>query len=216
VAVTDLAITLAAVLKWEAAGGDVLLADGGLVRFDPGGGTVTFTGDDARFGTIVEVDVFETGVGDRVESGSITFAPAGEAAVSSWWRTDLENSRMRIWVGEIDPADGVSLTGAELVADWLVDTTARDQEAGSDLLKITFMTRLAKLFELRQGNVCSDSFHRSIWAGERGFENCTDAQQFFAWGAEAPPAGRSPAGGGGGGGGGGFGPGTNPFPQFRF
>ncbi|MFO6447870.1 hypothetical protein ACLBKU_12055 [Erythrobacter sp. NE805] len=199
-AVSDLVITLAAVLEWQAPGGDVRLADGGVVRFNPGTGTVTFTAEDARFGTLAGLDVFETGIGDMVEGGTIAFVPPADAATGDWWRADLENTRLRLWLGEIDPADGVTLTNAEPVADWLVDTPSREQAAGQDVLSLAFMTRQEKLFETSQGNVCSDTFHQSIWPGERGFENCTDAQQFFAWGAEAPPS--SSVGGGGSSGGG--------------
>jgi uncharacterized membrane protein YgcG len=205
VSATDLAITLAAVLEWQAPDGAVRLADGGVVRFNPGGGTVTFEGDHPVFGTLAGFDAFETAIGDSVEGGAFAFAPASGAAVSSWWRTDLENTALRFWVGEIDPADGVTLTDAELVADWLVDTARREQADGSDVLTIECMTRQEKLFEIRQGNVCSDAFHQTIWAGERGFENCTNSQQFFAWGTESPPGGGSGVGSNFSGGGSNFG-----------
>ena len=201
--VTDVFITLAAVLEWQAPDGDVLLAEGGVVKFNSGTGTATFSGSDPDFGTIASFDVFDTGVGDLVEGGTITFAPPADAPASAWWRTDLENTRLRVWLGEIDPADGVTLTDAETLADWLVDTATREQGNGQDLLTIQFMARDQKFFEVRQGNVCSDPFHQSIWPGELGFANATDAQQFFAWGAEAPPSG-SGGGSGGAGGGGGF------------
>ncbi len=205
-AVGDLAITLAAVIEWQAPGGDVLLADGGVVKFDPGSGEVVFSGADARFGTLAEIDAFDIGVGDQAESGNLGLVPPATAATSDWWRTDLEGSRLRVWLGEIDPADGVTLTDAEIVADWLVDTPSREQAAGQDVLQMSFITRDQKLFEIRQGNTCSDAFHQSVWPGERAFENCTDAQQYFAWGTGAPPVGgvgNSPSPGSGGPGGGG-------------
>ena len=210
-AATDLAITLAAVLEWQAPDGDVLLADGGLVKFNPGGGVVSFTGSDPGFGTIATFDVFDTGVGDQVEGGAISFVPPADAPTSAWWRTDLENTRLRIWLGEVDPATAV-MSGAEILADWLVDTANRDQAQGQDVLTLELFARDQKLFEVRQGNVLSDAFHNSIWSGERGFENATDAQQFFAWGAAAPPSGSVGSGGAGGGGGGGGGGGAGGFP----
>lgn len=200
-AVTDVSITLAAILLWEAPDGDVALADGGVVKFDPGSGTVTFDSEDAVFGTIAGFDAFDTGVGDMVEGGTITFAPNPDATLSDWWRTDLEGTRLRLWLGEI-ASDGVTLENEELVADWLVDTANREQNAGQDLLRIDFMSRLEKLFEVSQGNVCSDRFHQSIWSGERGFENCHDGPQYFAWGTDSPPVGSTARGGTGGGNGG--------------
>ncbi|MAY20319.1 MAG: hypothetical protein CL955_06845 [Erythrobacteraceae bacterium] len=200
-AVTDTAITLGAILLLEAPDGDVLLSDGGIVKFDPGTGTANFDVFDDVFGTVADFEAFETGVGDMVEGGSITFQPAFAADVADWWRTDLEGSRLRIWMGEI-ASDGVTLEDEELVADWLVDTAHREQSAGQDLLRVEFMSRLEKLFEVSQGNVCSDRFHQSIWSGERGFENCHDGPQYFAWGTDNPPAGSTQRGGSGGGNGG--------------
>lgn len=204
-AATDVSITFAAALLWEAPGGNVALADGGVVKYDPGSGTITFESEHPDFGTIAGFDTFDTGTGDNVDGGVIDFAPPSSATLSNWWRTDLENTRMRLWVGEID-SDGVTLTGEEVLADWLVDTASREQgAAGSDILSVEFMTRLEKLFEINQGNVCSDTFHRSIWSNERGFENCHDGAQYFAWGTEAPRgSGASFSSGGGGGFGGGI------------
>lgn len=211
--VSDLAITLAAVLEWQAPDGTVRLADGGLVKFNPGTGLADFEGDHPVFGTLAGFDSFDSAIGDAVEGGTFTFAPAPDAEVTDWWRTDLENTRLRFWLGEIDPADGVTLTDAELVADWLVDTPGREQAGASDLLTIDCITNLERLFNIRQGNVCSDVFHQSVWSGERGFENCTDNPGTFAWGVESPPA--SSGGGGGGGGGGVFdGGGGTQFPEF--
>lgn len=198
-AASDTAITLAMVVEWEAPDGDVRLSDGGVVKFDPGDGEVTYSGEDSVFGTVASVEVFESGVGDMVEGGNIVFAPNGSATLSDWWRADLENTRLRIWLGEID-SDGISLTGEDLLADWLVDTTKRVQgDSGAEALDLDCMSRMQKLFETSQGNVCSDRFHTSIWSGERGFENCHDGPQYFAWGTDNPSGGSNSNGTGGGG-----------------
>lgn len=202
-AVSDHAITLAKVIEWQAPGGAVRLAEGGVVKFDSGAGVVAFESGHPVFGSLARCDAFETAIDDRVEGGNITFAPATGAPVSGWWRGDLENTVLKVWIGEVDPEDGVTLTDAELVADWLLDIAGREQGEGSDLLSLDFITRLERLFEIQQGNTCSDTFHQSIFPGERAFENCTDAQQFFAWGAENPPSSGGTFGGSGGGGGGG-------------
>lgn len=211
-AATDLAITLGAVLEWQAPGGAVRLAQGGVVKFDPGTGLSVFDSEHPVFGSIVAFDAFESAIDDQVEAGRLTFAPATEAALSDWWRVDLENTALRVWIGEIDPGDGVTLTAAELVADWIVDTALREQGEGSDLLSLESMTRQERMFLMRQGNVCSDTFHQTVFPGERGFENCTDGQRFFAWGTDSPPA---PSMGGAGGNGGGGGGGGNGFPNIN-
>jgi hypothetical protein len=201
-AASDTATSFAAVLLWEAPAGDVRLCDGGVVKFDPGDGTVVFEGDNATFGTVAAFDTIESGSGDTTDGGTLVFAPPSDATLSDWWRTDLENTRLRLWVGKM-AADQVTLTGEELLADWLVDTGKRERgEGGVDLLSIEFMTRLEKLFEVNQGNVCSDAFHDTIWPGERGFENARDQRGFFAWGTEGPRGSGGSFGTSGGGGGG--------------
>jgi hypothetical protein len=182
-AASDVAITLGAILLWEAPGGDVRLADGGVITFDPGSGSLTFESEDADYGTVVDFDTVETGLGDQVDGGTFVFAPPEGAPLSDWWRADLENTRLRVWIGEVN---GAALEEEELLADWLIDTVSREQAEGQDLLSAECMTRQEKLFQTNQGNVCSDRFHDSIWSGERGFENCHDGPQYFAWGTQSP------------------------------
>lgn len=197
-----LSVTLATVLQWDAPDGAVRLSDGGIVKYDSGAGTAIFESEDAVFGTIAAFDNFESGIGDLLEAGTISFAPAPGADVADWWRTDLESTRLRLWAGQI-ASDAVTLEQEENLADWLVDTVTRERGAsGQDVLVIKFMTRLRKLAEIQQGNVCSDRFHQTVWSGERGFENCHDGPQYFAWGTEAPPSGSGGGGSGGGNGGG--------------
>lgn len=207
--VTDTAITLAAILEWEAPGGTVRLCDGGVVKYDTGAGIVTFESEHPVWGTVIDFGAFEGGIGDMVEGGEIVFAPNPAATLSDWWRDDLENTRLRVWQGEI-ASDGVTLENEELLADWLVDTATRTRgQDGEELMQVECMTRLHKLFQIRDGNTCSDRFHRSIWTGERGFENCHDGPQYFAWGTEGPSGAGSSGGAQGGGGRGG------PVDQFE-
>jgi hypothetical protein len=182
-AASDVAVTLGAILLWEAPGGDVRLADGGVITFDPGTGSQSFEGEDESYGTVVAFDAIETGVGDQVEGGTFVFAPPETAALSDWWRTDLTSTRLRIWMGEVN---GAALEEEVILADWLIDTVSREQEKGRDVLSVECMTRQERLFQTNQGNVCSDRFHDSIWSGERGFENCHDGPQYFAWGTQSP------------------------------
>lgn len=190
---TDPAIHLACFLKAEFPDGDVRLCDGGFLTYD----SESYTAADAVFGAIQQPDALEAAFGDMAESGTLTLAPARSASVGDWWRTDLENCRIRIWMGEYDPATHAVAT-AELLADLLVDTITREQGAGGqDLLRLGLMGRAEKLFLIREGNVCSERFHKSVWPGEDGFNNCTDVQGFVAWGAASPP--RSTGSGGSGG-----------------
>ncbi|MFC3097382.1 hypothetical protein [Alteraurantiacibacter palmitatis] len=180
-AATDIAITLATFIRFEAPGGDVLLADGGVVKF----GGDTFDSWHAVFGAIQKIDVIRSTIGDMAERGKLVLAPNPEASVSSWYNFGIRNARVRVWMGELE-ADGVTCTDAKRLADWQVDEITRVQMMGQDLLQIDMIGRGEKLFLTNEGNVCSDRFHQSLFPGERGFENCTDEQGYFAWGAESP------------------------------
>ncbi|MBX7496757.1 hypothetical protein K3172_12900 [Qipengyuania sp. 6B39] len=201
-AVTDLAITLAFVLKFEAPGGDVNLCDGGFLDFDAGDGVERYEAEHPVFGSIVSVGEAEAGFGDMAEGGEVVFASNPAADLADWWRSDLFDSRLRIWMVEV-AADMKTATNARLLIDRLVDTAERQQaEGGEDLLALELIGRAEKLFLTNEGNVCSSRFHQTVWPGERGFDNCTDLVGYLAWGTATPSRGGGSGGGSYGGSGG--------------
>ncbi|RKF23381.1 hypothetical protein D6851_02605 [Altericroceibacterium spongiae] len=197
-AATDPIITTAYFLKLEAPDGDVRLCDGGVLMF----GGELYESHHPIFGALIEPDAPEDGFGDMAEDGQIVLGPNPPASVQAWYRADLEGCRLRIWESDID-SDGLTAINVKQRRDMLVDTVGRRQAAnGQDQLILSLIGRPEKLFLKNEGNVCSQRFHQSVFAGERGFENCTDLRGFVAWGAETPPrsagyTGGSYAGGGG-------------------
>lgn len=182
---TDRTITLAGFLKFEAPGGDVRLCDGGFLDYD----SERYEALHPVFGSVRALDEFSAAFGDSAEDGGISFVPAPDATVSDWWRTDLGDSRIRFWQGEVS---GKTVSSATLLADLLVDTPERTQsEGGDDVLALSLIGRAEKLFLTNEGNVCSERFHKSVWSGEDGFNNCTDDPVPVAWGVEAPSTGTS-------------------------
>jgi hypothetical protein len=199
-AATDIAITIAGFLKWEAPDGDVRLTDGGLVTFS----AESYGSEDAIFGTVVSANLPASSFDGSAETGELVLVPNGDAAESLWWRSGLEDTRIRFYNGEVE-ADGHTVIDPEIEADMLIDTVELRQNGKENHLVLSLMSRANRLFYVNEGNVCSDRFHQTIWPGELGFRNCTDAQQYFAWGTSSPPSGGVGGGGSGGGGGGGFG-----------
>ena len=202
---TDVAITLACFLKFEAPDGNVLLSDGGMLEYD----SEEYTAYDDVFGAVYEPEAIEAAFGDLAEDSTLILAPNPDATLTDWYRTDLENCRVRVWMGEVD-SDGYTVSTAEQLGDYTVDTIERRQSAsGQDLLVLGLIARTEKLFLKREGNVCSERFHKTVFSGEDGFNNCTDLRGYVAWGTESPRA----AGAGGGGGFGGIDRGIAP--RFR-
>lgn len=202
---TSRTVTLVWLMKLEAPGGDVNLCDGGFVYFDAGDGSEKYEDRHATFGTLAAPDEFEAGFGDLAEAATLALVPAPGAALGDWYTNALRDSRVRFWLGELD-ADGKTVTDAKLLGDFLVDNLARTIGAdGSVVLELPLIGRAEKLFLINEGNVCSERFHKSVWSGEDGFNNCTDTPQPVAWGIAAPTSGTASFGSGGGSRGGGSG-----------
>lgn len=188
-AVSDLSITLACFLKWEAPDGDVLICDGGFLEY----ASETYSSQHGVYGSIMAIESVSAGFGDIAEGGKLVFAPNPDAALADWWRTDLFDSRIRLWLGEVS---GKTVSTATLLADWLVDNVERVQgQGGQNLLSLDLMARSEKLFLKKEGNVCSERHHTSVWPGELGFRNATDLQGFVAWGSANPPRSAGSSGG---------------------
>lgn len=176
----DRAITLVTLIKWDAPGGTVRLCDGGFVDF----AGERYEAAHAVWGRVEAWPALDASMDELAEAASVTLLPDAEAALADWWRTDLLDSRLRVWLGELQ-ADGVTVNAATVtqLGDLLVDDAARAQGPdGSDALQLDLTGRAERLFLIDEGNVCSDRFHQSVWPGELGFVNCTDVAGQFAWG----------------------------------
>lgn len=200
---SDTSVTLVALLKFEAPDGDVRLCDGGFVDH----AAERYTSEDSVFGTVQGFEPVTTAFDDQAEGGTLVFAPPEDADVDDWWRDDLADSRVRLWLGELD-SDGKTVTNATQLADWLADTAERTQGVGQDLLSLDLIARTERLFQVNEGNVLSERHHTSVFSGELGLRHCTDLRGFVAWGAESPPRSAGASGGAAGGGGAGGNPGT--------
>jgi hypothetical protein len=195
-------ITLVWLMKLEAPGGDVNLCDGGFVDFNAGTGVQRYLDRHPVFGTLAPPDEFEAAFGDLAESGTLALVPNPSAALGDWYTNALRDSRVRFWLGEVD-SDGKTVINAKQIGDLLVDNLARTIGAdGSVTLELPLIGRPEKLFLINEGNVCSERHHKSVWAGEDGFNNCTDTLQPVAWGIASQPSGVSGASGASGGAGG--------------
>lgn len=196
---SDRTLAMSAFLKLELPGGDVRLCDGGVIKFN---GEV-YQKRHPVWGTVAEVPPAEAALGDFAPGGAIVLAPNPETALSVLLADNIRRSRVRAWFGEVN-ADSNSVTTATLLGDWVVDFTRLRKAKGVRTIALEMITRAERLFLTNRGNVCSPRFHKSIWPGEKGFDNCTDVPVQVAWGTQGAPTGivgsGSVTGGGGGGG----------------
>lgn len=185
---------------------------GGAVRLSVSGGVAKwgadlFVADDAQFGAVTQIDGVDEALGDIAPGGQIILAIPDAVAQGSVYSAALAGVRVRVWDAEVTPATGLVAGVPVMHSDALVDTVG--WRVASRELVLGLVSRAEKFFAINRGNVAGSAFHKNIWAGERGFDNCTDVPRQMAWGTAGPPRGVS-AGGGVGGGGGGFSrPGVN-------
>lgn len=186
-------LTLVGLLKMELPGQTVRLCDGGFCDWQG----ERYTAEDPVWGAIAAIEPVEEGVGDLAPGGKLTFMPATDAPASSLSSRTFQNARLRGWLGEVGP-DGKTVTAARPLFDGLIDTTTMRLGRGTRLVDVAFIARAERLFLVNQGNTLSPRFHKSVWPGERGFDNATGVPTSVAWGVEAPvPGGVSGSSGGG-------------------
>lgn len=179
---TDPVVNLAWFVKAEFPAGDVRLTAGGFLDY----ASERYEARHSVFGVLADAGGFEAGFGDAAEGAELVLSPDPDATLTDWWRTDLFDCRVRFWQGFLD-ADLVTVSTADLLGDFLVDNIIRDQGAnGRDLLRLPLIGRPEKFFLKQEGNVCSERHHKTVFATEDGFNNCTNLKGFVAWGAQSP------------------------------
>ena len=176
-------ILLCGLLKLELRDGRViLLCDGGFVRW----GSDVYRSKDAVFGVLGSMESFDEGVMDEVPSLSLTFLPASTAAAAELSAPGMQGSRLRMWIAELDAGTGTIIGTPDQQFDGQLDQTRLVIGKGKRELPMTFVPRGERFFNSNDGNTLSDTFHKSIYPGERGEENATDSVS-VAWGTEAAP-----------------------------
>lgn len=180
--------------KIEFPDGDARICDGGFCYF----GGEKYTGKDPVWGALSEVQPIEEGTGDMAPGGQMTFLPNPETPATTLNSRLNQNSRFRVWFGEIG-ADGKTVENAELLLDGLIDTTMVRVGRGQLFVDVTWIARADKLFSINEGNTLSPTFHKRLWPGELGLDNANGAQRSSAWGTESPSRGTVSFSSGGGG-----------------
>jgi hypothetical protein len=197
-------ITLATALKLELPGHTALIASGGQFEL---AGEWYEAEPDALVGVPESFDAGEEGVGDTAPSIEITFItpPEDEVPSADLNTMALANSRLRIWVVEIDEGTGLVVGDGDQLCDMMLDYPRLSFEEDGRRLILAFVPTADRLFAINIGNCLSPSFHESIWPGEKGLANASAVSRSVAWGAASAPRGSSTGGvvsGGGGDGGG--------------
>ena len=198
------AITIAGIAKIELPVKTLLLCDGGMVLWNRSNGLESYFESDPDWGHIASLDLQRDGVGDVAPGGVLMFAPENGSVGVAMLNPSFQNSRMRFWLAEVNPATGYVIGQPEALFDGLLSNVTMESGRGVRKLMIPFVSRAERFFSNNQGNTCSHRFHASVWPGEMGLVNATGVQTTRAFGIEGPPRGASDGISGVSGGGGGF------------
>jgi hypothetical protein len=175
----------------------IRLCEGGFMRWAVDGGDVaTFYSHSPVFGTIASIDAVTEGVTEAVPALDLTLHVPSTAAPEDLSQPGFQRSRVRFWIGEYAPDDGILVGEPELMFHGQIDQTVLGEDAGTFDLTMSIVSSLERLFLRNRGNSLNPRWHKSIWVGETGHDNATGLGVPVAWGIETPAGANGSAGGG--------------------
>lgn len=174
---------LVGLCRMELPDGNVLLCDGGFVRW----GGDTYLSHHPVWGAISSMQPLTEGIGNEVPALEMVMTPAS-TDITDFSAPGLQTSRVRFWVGTFDPASGALIGIPGLMFDGQIDqcnfTVGRDTRE----VAISVVSNAERLFERNIGNSLNPTFHKSVWPGETGHDNATGLSVPVAWGTDRPRA----------------------------
>lgn len=195
-------VGLIGLLKIELPAHTVLLCDGGFMPWPDQG--ETYRSSDPVFGSIGSVDALTEGMAESVPALDLSLLPPETSAAADLSQPGFQRSRVRFWLAEFSPHDGILIGDPEPMFDGQIDQTSLTEDRNQRSVELTVVSNLERLFTRNRGNSFNPRWHKSVWPGETGHDNATGLPVPVAWGAESPASGGSARGGSSGGGGGGY------------
>ena len=164
----------------------IRLADGSIsVAFNGG----TFTGRDALYGTIAAMEDVAEAIGDTMPGFDFSMYPPSLEAAVALAGPATADSRVRVWLGELDRETGTLIGEPELLFTGEIDVPELDFDQGEALVRLSVTSVWERLAEDDEGVAMSDTFHQSICPGELGFVHMTSTPINEIWGpGDRPPA----------------------------
>lgn len=190
-AITDQIITIAGLVEITLPAEVVRLCDGGFINWPARG---IFSGDSATLGTIDSVSAIGEAVGDEAPQGSLTLLLPDSVTPGSLFLPAAQGGAMYFWQAEVSEATGQIIGTPDLLFSGYIDTLKLRIGGQTRSVEITFISEAERLFAIREGNVFSARWHKSIWPGETGLDHATGTQTTVPWGINAP-RGQALAGG---------------------
>lgn len=171
-----------------------LLEASGEVTF----GGMTFRGYDETYGVIDAVDAPSDGFGDQAPQLSFTIIPPNATAVGTLVNPAMQGSRIRIWMGAIDPATKTVVPDPLLLFDGELDVPSIAVDKSMREVTYDCVSAFEILFENEEGSRLSDSNQQEFWPGDTGLIDVTGIVKTILWGPGERVSGSSGSSGSGG------------------
>lgn len=159
-----------------------LLYGSGEVAFDG----QTFKGEHPDFGALDALDPPEDGLGDTAPSISFVLLPKTDAASITLANPLYQGSRVRLWVGGLDPSTG-ALIGTYSWFEGLLDRPLITLDRGVREVEFDCVSGFEQFFLDTEGQRLADSSHQEIWPGETGFIYVSGVARKKLWGPGEKP-----------------------------
>lgn len=198
---SDPVIWLAGLIEIDLPSKTVRLCDGAWVDW-PGRGR--FDSFDEDFGAIASVSAVTESIGDEAASATLTLFPPSITAAGALLQPTAQGRAIRGWDAEYDPATNMVRGTPSQLFEGLIDTLTIVNDQSGRSFEIEFFDAAQKLWMIKEGNVLSPRWHKSIWPGETGLDHATGSPISVPWGITGPARGSIFVGSGAGGGGGGL------------
>lgn len=192
-------ITLSGLVKIEFPGRTVRICDGAFVDF----AGERYISEDDVFGVISGFEV--TGQeADMAPGGKISFLTPSPNAAAQLTSPGFQNSLLRIWLAEVNPATNAVTGNPKLLVFAQLDRPIVKEGKGYTSVELEFVGKGERLMLFNEGNTLNGTHHKRLFPGELGFDNAIGMNVVKTWGVASPPRGVSYGSYGGGGGGGFF------------
>ena len=164
---------------------------GATVRWlDTGGsgfvvwGANTYSAEDATYGALGAIGAVEDGADGQATVCDLTILCDG-TAMALWIDPARQGSRVTIHVGAVNPATGLLIGEPELIFRGELDQPRLAVGRGQTLI-FDCITEEARMLEPNDEQRLTDSFHKSVWPGELGYDKVTELEQTVFWRADDP------------------------------
>lgn len=149
----------------------------------------TYTGMDALYGTIGDMEAISEAVGDTIPGLDMTLIPTTLANAVALTAPANQGAAVRVWLAAVDAVTGIVVPDPELLFAGEIDTAVLELARDGQRVSLGIASVWERLFEPDEGARLSDSFHQSIYPGELGLGNMTGTPISRLWGpGDKPPA----------------------------